>query len=78
MSNKTLTRADLTEKIYEELGLSRSESATLVESVLDEVLVEVLDNLEVATAGSCSDGDAQSRHIQGLLRRMGQFSLASQ
>jgi hypothetical protein len=39
-------------------------------------LLKQLDNLEVATAGSCSDGDAQSRHIQGLVRRMGQFSFA--
>lgn len=37
MSDETLTRADLAEAIYEEVGLSRNESATLVESVLDEI-----------------------------------------
>ena len=37
MSSDTLTRADLAESIYEEVGLSRNESAALVESVLDEI-----------------------------------------
>lgn len=37
MANKTLTRADLTEAVFREVGLSRSESATLVEAVLDEI-----------------------------------------
>lgn len=37
MSGKTLTRADLAEAIYEEVGLSRNESAELVEAVLSEV-----------------------------------------
>jgi hypothetical protein len=38
-------------------------------------LFEQFDNLEVATAGGCGDGDAQSRHIQGLVRRMDQLSM---
>ncbi len=33
----TITRAQLTEAIYQEIGLSRNESAELVESVLAEV-----------------------------------------
>lgn len=37
MSENTLTRADLSEAVYEEVGLSRNESAELVESVLDEI-----------------------------------------
>jgi len=37
MSNRTLTRADLAEAVYQEVGLSRSESSQLVESVLNEV-----------------------------------------
>jgi integration host factor subunit alpha len=36
-SGRTLTRADLTDAVYRRVGLSRSESASLVESVLDEV-----------------------------------------
>ncbi len=34
MSGSTLTRADLSEAVYREVGLSRNESAELVESVL--------------------------------------------
>lgn len=34
---KTLTRADLTEAVYRSIGLSRNESATLVEDVLEEM-----------------------------------------
>ena len=37
MAEKTLTRADLSEAVYEQVGLSRNESAALVESVLDEI-----------------------------------------
>ncbi len=33
----TMTRADLTEAVYQEVGLSRNESAQLVESVLEEI-----------------------------------------
>jgi integration host factor subunit alpha len=42
---KTLTRADLSEAVYQQLGLSRNESASLVEKVLDEV-VEALQRGE--------------------------------
>jgi integration host factor subunit alpha len=34
---RTLTRADLTDAVYRRVGLSRSESAALVESVLEEI-----------------------------------------
>ena len=34
---KTVTRADLSEVVYRKVGLSRSESASLVEAVIDEV-----------------------------------------
>lgn len=34
MSDKTLTRMDLSEAVFREVGLSRNESAALVESVL--------------------------------------------
>lgn len=37
MTNRTVTRADLAEAIYNQLGLSRNESATLVEQVLGEI-----------------------------------------
>ena len=35
MSDKTLTRMDLSEAVFREVGLSRNESADLVETVLE-------------------------------------------
>ena len=37
MTDETMTRADLSEAVYQEVGLSRNESADLVESVLEEI-----------------------------------------
>ena len=37
MGNKTLTRMDLTESVFRAVGLSRNESAQLVESVLGHI-----------------------------------------
>ena len=37
MGGKTLTRADLAEAVYRKVGLSRTASAELVETVLDEI-----------------------------------------
>ncbi len=37
MTGKTVTRADLSEAVYQQVGLSRAESAALVETVLSEI-----------------------------------------
>lgn len=37
MAGSTMTRAQLSEAVYQEVGLSRNESAELVENVLDEI-----------------------------------------
>ena len=37
MADKTLTRMDLNEAVFREVGLSRNESADLVESVLNHI-----------------------------------------
>lgn len=37
MSGKTVTRADLAESVFRKVGLSRTESAELVETVIDEI-----------------------------------------
>jgi integration host factor subunit alpha len=37
MPSSTLTRAQITEAVYQEVGLSRNESADLVETVLGEI-----------------------------------------
>ncbi|EJW20348.1 integration host factor, alpha subunit [alpha proteobacterium IMCC14465] len=47
MSNKTLTRADLSEAVYNEIGLSRVESSEIVEAVLDEVSTALVGGEEV-------------------------------
>ena len=37
MPGKTVTRADLAESVFRKVGLSRTESAELVETVIDEI-----------------------------------------
>jgi integration host factor subunit alpha len=37
MSSQTLTRADLSEAVFRAVGLSRNESAQMVEDILEEV-----------------------------------------
>ena len=37
MAGATITRADLTEAVYQEVGLSRNESAEFVEAILKEI-----------------------------------------
>ena len=41
MADKTLTRMDLNEAVFREVGLSRNESADLVESVLNLSLIHI-------------------------------------
>ncbi|WP_371397632.1 integration host factor subunit alpha [Fretibacter rubidus] len=51
MSTNTVTRADLAEAVYREIGLSRSESAELVESVIDHISDALLRGESVKLAG---------------------------
>jgi len=54
MESRTITRADLAEAVYEEVGLSRNESSDLVETVIDEIsnaLVEG-DSVKISSFGS--------------------------
>ena len=54
MSGRTVTRAQLSEAIYQEVGLSRNESADLVESILDEVADHLIsgETVKVSSFGS--------------------------
>ncbi len=54
MESRTITRADLAEAVYEEVGLSRNESADLVESVLDEISNTLIsgENVKISSFGS--------------------------
>lgn len=54
MSGKTLTRAQLSEAVYQEVGLSRNESTELVESVLNRVSAALVsgDAVKISSFGS--------------------------
>lgn len=47
MSEKTLTRMDLSEAVFREVGLSRNDSAELVESVLNHMSDALVDGEQV-------------------------------
>lgn len=51
---KTITRADLAEAVYAQVGLSRNESSDLVEQFLDEMMAALVDgdNVKISSFGS--------------------------
>ena len=56
MTNRTITRAQLSEAVYQEVGLSRNESADLLESVLG-MITDALANdqtVKISSFGSFS------------------------
>ena len=59
----TVTRADLTEAVYQEVGLSRSESAYLVEVVLEEIASTLAkgETVKVSSFGTFSVRDKGRR-----------------
>ncbi len=59
----TVTRADLTEAVYQEVGLSRNESAQLVESVLEEISSTLAqgESVKVSLFGTFSVRDKAER-----------------
>lgn len=63
MTNKTLTRADLAEVIYQKVGLSRSESAGLVEFIIEEILasLEKGEEVKVSSFGNFMVRDKRAR-----------------
>jgi integration host factor subunit alpha len=54
MAGKTVTRADLSELVYKTVGLSRNESAQIVETVLDEISVSLVrgEDVKLSSFGS--------------------------
>ena len=59
MGGKTITRADLAEAVYRRLGLSRAESAAMVEMVLREVCDAIIagETVKLSSFGSFSVRD---------------------
>ena len=54
MAGKTVTRADLSEVVYKAVGLSRNESAQIVETVLDEISISLVrgEDVKLSSFGS--------------------------
>lgn len=54
MAARTLTRADLSDAVHTEIGLSRADSASLVEQVLDSVGDALLkgSNVKISSFGT--------------------------
>ncbi len=51
MAGKTITRQDLSEAVYQKVGLSRAESARLVEQVLGEICDSLAAGDDVKLSG---------------------------
>ena len=63
MSEKTLTRMDLAEAVFREVGLSRHESAQLVESVLGHISDALVrgEQVKISSFGTFSVRDKNER-----------------
>ena len=63
MSEKTLTRMDLAEAVHAEVGLSRNDSAELVESVLTHISDALVQNetVKISSFGTFSVREKAAR-----------------
>lgn len=63
MSEKTLTRMDLSDAVFREVGLSRNESAQLVENVLKHMSDALVDGeqVKISSFGTFSIRDKAAR-----------------
>jgi integration host factor subunit alpha len=63
MAGKTTTRADLTEAVHRALGISRNESASFVERIIEEVCatLEEGQSVKISSFGTFSVRDKQLR-----------------
>lgn len=63
MSANTLTRMDLNEAVFREVGLSRNESADLVETVLQNISDALVDgqSVKISSFGTFSVRDKAAR-----------------
>ena len=51
MSEYTVTRADLIDAVYKEIGLSRTESAVIIESILEHMISALVKGETVKISG---------------------------
>ncbi len=60
---KTITRADVAETIYEEIGLSRKDSNDILDMILDEIVKELSNGSDVklSSFGTFSLRDKKER-----------------
>lgn len=60
---ETVTRAQLSEAVYQEVGLSRNESSELVEAVLDEIATTLVtgETVKLSSFGSFSVREKSGR-----------------
>ena len=63
MSSKTLTRIELSEAVYREVGLSRNESAELVETVLNHISNALIkgEQVKISAFGTFSTRNKKQR-----------------
>lgn len=63
MTSKTLTRMDLSEAVFREVGLSRNESAQLVEAVLEDMSDALVrgEQVKISSFGTFSVRDKSAR-----------------
>jgi len=54
MTDKTITRVDLSEAIYQEVGLSRKDSSDLLDMILDEISDALVkgDEVKISSFGT--------------------------
>ena len=63
MADKTLTRMDLSEAVFREVGLSRNESSQLVEAVLERMSDALVrgEQVKISSFGTFSVRDKSAR-----------------
>ena len=63
MDKKTLTRSDITEAIYRDIGLSKQDASQLLESVLNHISEALIENrvVKLSSFGTFSPKNKRAR-----------------
>ena len=66
---KTITRADVAETIYEEIGLSRKDSNDILDMILDEITQELVrgNDVKLSSFGTFSLRDKKIDKKEGII-----------